>query len=294
MATLLCPADFSARHSLCCSCLSRRKHVLVHVITNCMSHGHGLCLRYQHLPASPDIGLWQRLSFAFSIYSYYASAYLNLRASCAGIRTNIAVSRKFHCLQSSVEFYCHCSVHFEPDTIVARLRELAFLNSAATINFRALPNASPKVKAVDSQSNGSTASESSSSDSSDEDSQEDHAQPWQTFHYSGGLLEYVKWLNKERQPFHEPIMISREVSHVTVHAWYSGWHILVLMKHILKRNPSGTCHRCRAMTNKKLFPALIASPFLANVLHCPTCSTLCRPAKTSPCFLNIAKVGEVC
>ena len=104
-----------------------------------------------------------------------------------------------------------CSASFEPDTIVARLRELAFLNSAATINFRALPKSSSASKAHGA-SNGS-AGESSSSESSDEDSHDGHAQPWQTFHYSGGLLEYVKWLNNERQPFHEPIMISRTVSH---------------------------------------------------------------------------------
>ena len=30
-----------------------------------------------------------------------------------------------------------CSINFEPDTIRSRLRELAFLNSAATINFKA-------------------------------------------------------------------------------------------------------------------------------------------------------------
>lgn len=108
----------------------------------------------------------------------------------------------------------HCSVNFEPETIASRLRELAFLNSAATINFRALPKGASGSRATaSSATNGSAgASSSSSSESSDEESQDGHAHPWQTFHYSGGLLEYVKYLNNERQPFHEPIMISRKVS----------------------------------------------------------------------------------
>lgn len=124
----------------------------------------------------------------------------------------------------------YCSVSFEPDTIAARLRELAFLNSSATINFRALPKrASSASSAVDGHRISSSASESSSSESSDDDlegQQDSHASeshPWQTFHYSGGLLEYVKWLNKERQPFHEPIMISREVSHMFA---LPTWHVL--------------------------------------------------------------------
>lgn len=93
---------------------------------------------------------------------------------------------------------------FEPDTIASRLRELAFLNNAATIRFKATPSG----KAA-SQSNGSSASASSSS--SDEDDVNHSDEGWQVFHYSAGLLEYVKWVNSDRQAFHEPIVVSREV-----------------------------------------------------------------------------------
>lgn len=34
------------------------------------------------------------------------------------------------------------------------------------------------------------------------------------FHYSEGLREYVKWVNSDKQAFHDPIVISREVSHM--------------------------------------------------------------------------------
>ena len=33
------------------------------------------------------------------------------------------------------------------------------------------------------------------------------------FHYSEGLKEYVKWVNSDKQAFHDPIVISREVKH---------------------------------------------------------------------------------
>lgn len=103
---------------------------------------------------------------------------------------------------------------FDPDTIASRLRELAFLNNDAIIRFKA-----PKTKPA-SQANGSTAA--SSSDSSDEGSDNDteasgqSKDGWQVFHYSAGLLEYVKWVNSDKQPFHEPIVVSREVDGVKV------------------------------------------------------------------------------
>ena len=93
--------------------------------------------------------------------------------------------------------------------MVSRLRELAFLNSAANIKFRALPKAGRSQQ--NGHQNGSAPVETSSSESSAEDSDDEHAGLWQTFHYSGGLREYVKWLNNERQAFHEPIVISRQV-----------------------------------------------------------------------------------
>lgn len=99
-----------------------------------------------------------------------------------------------------------CSATFDPDTIASRLRELAFLNNAATIRFKA-DKPGGKAKASTAQTNGSSAA--SSSDSSDEES--DSSEGWQVFHFSEGLKEYVKWVNSDRQAFHEPIVISREV-----------------------------------------------------------------------------------
>ena len=106
-----------------------------------------------------------------------------------------------------------CSATFDPDTIASRLRELAFLNNAATIRFKAA-KAGSKGKASTAQTNGSSAA--SSSDSSDEESDSDGLisqsnEGWQVFHFSEGLKEYVKWVNSDRQAFHEPIVISREV-----------------------------------------------------------------------------------
>ena len=115
-----------------------------------------------------------------------------------------------------------CSATFDPDTIASRLRELAFLNNAATIRFKATKPVS-KGKASASKTNGSKAATSSDEDSSstsssdgDSDSEGLMADPkegWQVFHYSEGLKEYVKWLNSDKQAFHEPIVISREVMH---------------------------------------------------------------------------------
>ena len=109
-----------------------------------------------------------------------------------------------------------CSATFDPDTIANRLRELAFLNNAATIRFKAAKSAS-KRKAGAAKTNGSKAATSSDEDSSDEDIDsdggliDDPKEGWQVFHYSEGLKEYVKWVNSDRQAFHEPIVISREV-----------------------------------------------------------------------------------
>ncbi|KAL6783970.1 TOP3 [Auxenochlorella protothecoides x Auxenochlorella symbiontica] len=74
---------------------------------------------------------------------------------------------------------------FDPDTIRARLRELAFLNSGVTIHFRARP-----AKGGDA--------------------------PWEALHYSGGLQEYVKYLNRSKTAMHEPISFSKKVDGVTV------------------------------------------------------------------------------
>ena len=76
-------------------------------------------------------------------------------------------------------------VVFDPDTLRARLREVAFLNSSATIKFRAAP------------ADVETA-------------------PWEIFAFSGGLKEYVTWLNRDKEALHAPIYVNRTISGVVV------------------------------------------------------------------------------
>ena len=75
-----------------------------------------------------------------------------------------------------------CSAIYDPDTIRTRLRELAFLNSTATIKFRA----------TEAHSNGNT--------------------DWQVFHFSRGLADYMDFLNRDKEALHQPISISKTVS----------------------------------------------------------------------------------
>jgi DNA gyrase/topoisomerase IV subunit B len=44
---------------------------------------------------------------------------------------------------------------------------------------------------------------------------------WETFHFSGGLKEYVQYNNRDNATLHEPICIGR-----TVRAY--AWHVLLL------------------------------------------------------------------
>ena len=130
---------------------------------------------------------------------------------------------------------------FDPDTIRSRLRELAFLNSAATIHFRVLgqkkKNTAAAAAAVQSSStapptgsttNGATKSSSNSSSSKSTKSKEQavaaadeeaaaaavfdnipDADGWEIYHFSGGLAQYVKYLNRDKQPIHAPIYFSK-------------------------------------------------------------------------------------
>ncbi len=66
-------------------------------------------------------------------------------------------------------------VSFEFETLSNRLRELAFLNKGVTI---AILDERDEKKA--------------------------------TFHYEGGIVEFVKYLNKSREPLHEPIYFTKE------------------------------------------------------------------------------------
>lgn len=86
----------------------------------------------------------------------------------------------------------------DPKTIRTRLQELAFLNSDATIWFRAIDSTTP-------QSSGNGAGP--------------HSEPeWEKLHFDGGLCEYVKYLNRDSQPMHEPIFITDKVGRI--------WHVV--------------------------------------------------------------------
>jgi DNA gyrase subunit B len=73
-------------------------------------------------------------------------------------------------------------IHMAQETYVARLRELAFLNSGATVHLQG-----PVEK-------------------------KGEAPPPQVFHYEGGLVEYVQHMNKDNEMLHhEPISLIRDV-----------------------------------------------------------------------------------
>lgn len=96
------------------------------------------------------------------------------------------------------------SVVFDPDTIRSRLLELAFLNSGAAIRFRALPAATGRRSGA---GGGAGVAPSCEADGPE----------WEVFQYSGGLSEYVQFLNRDKQPLNAtPITFSEEVSGVRV------------------------------------------------------------------------------
>ena len=80
----------------------------------------------------------------------------------------------------------------DPKTIKMRLQELAFLNSKATIWYKAASG-----KEASANGNGAVPAEDDG---------------WEKLHYSGGLREYVQFLNQDNSPMHEPIFIREEVS----------------------------------------------------------------------------------
>lgn len=126
------------------------------------------------------------------------------------------------------------------------MRELAFLNSAATLRFRALnePRGS-RQGAADINGAHSTNGASGNASSSSSSSADDTGQPgssdgapgtltppaarhdfssgevtdadgWRTFQYSGGLREYVSWLNRDNSPLHEAVYVKKEVDSIQV------------------------------------------------------------------------------
>lgn len=77
------------------------------------------------------------------------------------------------------------TVEFDYGTISGRARELAFLNPQVTISLNQEHPDAEKTRSV-------------------------------LYHFSGGLVEYVLWLNHDKERLHEPISIHREQEGITV------------------------------------------------------------------------------
>jgi len=94
-------------------------------------------------------------------------------------------------------------LHYE--VILSRLRELAFLNAGITIVFR------------DERRGGEEESESKSGVDEAGEDVEDSDYEEVVFHYEGGIIEFVRYINKNRTPIHdEPIYFQKEKEGCTV------------------------------------------------------------------------------
>ncbi|KIZ02399.1 DNA gyrase subunit B [Monoraphidium neglectum] len=129
-------------------------------------------------------------------------------------------------------------VAFDPEIVAARLREIAFLNSAATLRLRvtggkqpaaihpvvvhSAPAAAPKrrrsTKAAAGEADGGVDETGAAAAAAAEASNGNgtaaavgplggavDAEGWQVFHFEGGLQEYVQWLNRDKQTLHAPL-----------------------------------------------------------------------------------------
>jgi DNA gyrase subunit B len=131
---------------------------------------------------------------------------------------------------------------FDPDTLRNRLRELAFLNPAATIRFRVLGEAGggaagaaadaaadaargPALGAGDGPDapaaaprapDGAPAPAKAASASTAAAPAPAAPTPWEVYHYSGGIAEYAAHLNRDRAPLHAPLVFQRKVEGVEV------------------------------------------------------------------------------
>ena len=109
-----------------------------------------------------------------------------------------------------------CSAAFDADTVRQRLRELAFLNSAASIHFRVVDPATssgpPTNGALPAASaNGASARVRVEPEGAAEPNLAPQGSGWEVLACPGGLRDYVAFLNKDRQPMHAPIFLSKEV-----------------------------------------------------------------------------------
>ncbi|MEK6976050.1 MAG: DNA topoisomerase (ATP-hydrolyzing) subunit B [Candidatus Thermoplasmatota archaeon] len=100
---------------------------------------------------------------------------------------------------TSITFYPDATIFetttFDYDTLSARLRELAFLNAGVHITFRDERVAAPATT-------GATATSGPREE---------------VYHYTGGVREFVKWVNQNRAPLHpEPIYVTGQSGKVVV------------------------------------------------------------------------------
>ncbi|KAI8466431.1 MAG: DNA topoisomerase [Monoraphidium minutum] len=108
-------------------------------------------------------------------------------------------------------------VAWDPETVVARLRELAFLNPTATLRLRVAGGKGGGAAAAPARRRrSSTGGEEGGSGGGGGGGGGvvgaggglkggANAEGWQVFHFDGGLQEYVCWLNRDKQALHEPL-----------------------------------------------------------------------------------------
>ncbi|XP_078445144.1 DNA gyrase subunit B, chloroplastic/mitochondrial-like [Wolffia australiana] len=77
------------------------------------------------------------------------------------------------------------TIVFDYNTIASRIRELAFLNPELTITLKKIGDEPSKAQYTE-------------------------------YCYAGGLLEYVRWLNSDKKPIHEPVAFRKETDGITV------------------------------------------------------------------------------
>lgn len=82
------------------------------------------------------------------------------------------------------------------------------MNSAATISFRALGEKKGSVSASSSSSNGTTTAVENNG-TNNNNTRTNLNDAWETFHYSGGLTEYVTFLNRDKESFHQPLTFTK-------------------------------------------------------------------------------------
>uniref|UniRef100_A0A7S0PRL6 DNA topoisomerase 2 n=1 Tax=Micromonas pusilla TaxID=38833 RepID=A0A7S0PRL6_MICPS len=109
---------------------------------------------------------------------------------------------------------------FDPNIILARMKELAFLNSTATFTFRLATELSSKLKSKRKKSKDEASMDEGDVKKTEEvgdavtvDGREYHEE---VLSFPGGLKDYVVDLNEGAEPLHEPITFRAEVDGVQV------------------------------------------------------------------------------